>query len=96
MTPKKPALTACSWPKLSAPCPARALPDSFFQQDAQALAKALLGKVIRHRHGDLWRRRGQAAAGHEIVWHWVRGHDGNPGNERADELAREGMAPFKR
>lgn len=36
------------------PCPARALPDSFFDRDAQTLAKALLGKVIRHRHGNLW------------------------------------------
>ena len=48
------------------------------------------------KNEDLWRRLDEAAAGHEIVWHWVRGHDGNPGNERADELAREGMAPFKR
>ena len=31
-----------------------ALPDSFFDRDAQTLAKALLGKVIRHRQGDLW------------------------------------------
>lgn len=38
----------------TAPCPARALPDSFFDRDAQAVAKALLGKVIRHRQGDLW------------------------------------------
>ncbi|MBA1203062.1 DNA-3-methyladenine glycosylase [Pseudomonas capeferrum] len=36
------------------PCPARALPDGFFDRDAQTLAKALLGKVIRHRQGDLW------------------------------------------
>ena len=48
------------------------------------------------KNEDLWRRLDEAAAAHEIVWHWVRGHDGNPGNERADELAREGMAPFKR
>ena len=48
------------------------------------------------KNEDLWSRLDEAAAGHEIVWHWVRGHDGNPGNERADELAREGMAPFKR
>ncbi|WP_462401785.1 DNA-3-methyladenine glycosylase [Pseudomonas sp. Marseille-QA0332] len=34
--------------------PALALPDSFFDRDAQTLAQALLGKVIRHRHGDLW------------------------------------------
>jgi len=31
-----------------------ALPDSFFDRDAQTLAKALLGKVIRHRQGNLW------------------------------------------
>lgn len=37
-----------------APCPARALPDSFFDRDAQTLARDLLGKVIRHRQGDLW------------------------------------------
>ncbi|MEJ5862586.1 DNA-3-methyladenine glycosylase [Pseudomonas farsensis] len=36
------------------PSPARALPDRFFDRDAQTLARALLGKVIRHRHGDLW------------------------------------------
>jgi len=48
------------------------------------------------KNEDLWRELDEAAARHEIVWHWVKGHDGNPGNERADELAREGMAPFKR
>ena len=48
------------------------------------------------KNEDLWRQLDEAALRHEIVWHWVRGHDGNPGNERADELAREGMAPFKR
>ncbi|NER61850.1 DNA-3-methyladenine glycosylase [Pseudomonas sp. MAFF212428] len=37
-----------------APCPPRALPDGFFDRDAQTLAKALLGKVIRHRQGALW------------------------------------------
>lgn len=34
--------------------PSRALPDSFFDRDALSLARALLGKVIRHRQGDLW------------------------------------------
>ncbi|WP_353937481.1 RNase H family protein, partial [uncultured Sulfitobacter sp.] len=32
---------------------------------------------------------------HDVSWHWVRGHSGHPENERADELARAGMAPFK-
>lgn len=40
---------------------------------------------------DLWQRLDSAAAAHQIAWHWVKGHAGNPGNERADELAREGI-----
>jgi ribonuclease HI len=42
----------------------------------------------------LWRRLDAAAARHRVTWDWVRGHAGDPGNERADALAREGMAPF--
>jgi len=44
---------------------------------------------------DLWQRLDAVRAQHTIAWHWVRGHAGTDGNERADELAREGMAPFK-
>ncbi len=44
---------------------------------------------------DLWQRLDALAGRHEVVWHWVKGHAGTAGNERADELAREGMAPFK-
>jgi ribonuclease HI len=40
---------------------------------------------------DLWQRLEQAAAPHEIEWHWVRGHSGHPENERADALARAGL-----
>ncbi len=45
---------------------------------------------------ELWQRLEEAAARHQVKWHWVRGHAGDPMNERADELARRGMAPFKR
>jgi ribonuclease HI len=45
---------------------------------------------------DLWQRLDHATAQHEIKWHWLRGHTGHAENERADELAREGMAPFLR
>ncbi len=36
---------------------------------------------------DLWQRLDKIAAIHEIEWHWVKGHSGNEGNERADQLA---------
>jgi ribonuclease HI len=44
---------------------------------------------------DLWQKLDALREKHEIAWHWVRGHAGTDGNERADELAREGMKPFK-
>lgn len=43
------------------------------------------------KNADLWRLLDEAAARHEIEWRWVRGHDGDPGNERADELANQGV-----
>ena len=39
------------------------------------------------KNADLWQRLELAASPHEITWHWVRGHDGHPYNERADVLA---------
>ncbi|MEM8823588.1 MAG: ribonuclease HI [Pseudomonadota bacterium] len=47
------------------------------------------------KNEDLWRRLDEAAARHDVTWEWVKGHAGHPENERADELARAGMAPFK-
>ena len=44
---------------------------------------------------ELWQRLDAAAARHNVTWEWVKGHAGHPENERADELARAGMAPFK-
>ena len=43
---------------------------------------------------ELWQRLEQAEAPHRVDWHWVKGHAGHGENERADELAREGLAPF--
>lgn len=43
----------------------------------------------------LWRRLDEAAARHRVTWAWIKGHAGHPENERADALARAGMAPFK-
>ena len=47
------------------------------------------------KNEDLWRRLDAAQARHQVVWRWVKGHAGHPENERADALARAGMAPFK-
>lgn len=45
---------------------------------------------------ELWQALDEACKRHKIHWHWVKGHAGHPENERADALARAGMAPFKR
>ena len=43
------------------------------------------------KNEDLWRRLVEAMNGHEVRWLWVKGHAGEEGNERADELARLGI-----
>lgn len=44
---------------------------------------------------ELWQALDEARRIHKVTWHWVKGHAGHVENERADELARMGMAPFK-
>lgn len=44
------------------------------------------------KNEDLWRRLDTATTKHQVEWLWVKGHAGNPGNERADALANKGMA----
>ncbi len=44
---------------------------------------------------DLWQRLEAAQARHKVTWTWIKGHAGHAENERADELARAGMAPYK-
>ncbi|OOY04167.1 ribonuclease HI [Thioclava sp. F28-4] len=44
---------------------------------------------------DLWQRLDEAQRRHHVTWEWIKGHAGHPENERADELARAGMEPFK-
>ncbi len=44
---------------------------------------------------DLWKLLDEAAVQHDVTWQWIKGHAGHAGNERADELARRGMEPFK-
>ncbi|HVV92430.1 MAG TPA: ribonuclease HI [Hyphomicrobiales bacterium] len=47
------------------------------------------------KNQDLWEELDRLLARHDIRWHWIQGHAGHVENERADELAREGMKPFK-
>lgn len=44
---------------------------------------------------DLWQRLDLAQKTHKVTWRWIKGHAGHEENERADALARQGMAPFK-
>ena len=44
---------------------------------------------------DLWQRLDLLTTTHQVEWRWIKGHAGHAENEKADELARAGMAPFK-
>ncbi|SBW12741.1 ribonuclease HI, degrades RNA of DNA-RNA hybrids [uncultured Alphaproteobacteria bacterium] len=48
------------------------------------------------KNADLWEQLDALQAKHRIAWEWTRGHDGNPGNERADALARARVEQMKR
>lgn len=50
--------------------------------------KTAAKKPVKNK--DLWQALDEACARHDITWKWVKGHAGDPGNERADELARMG------
>jgi ribonuclease HI len=52
------------------------------------------GKPVKNI--DLWQRLDAAQASHRVNWEWIKGHAGHPENERADALARAGMAPFRK
>jgi ribonuclease HI len=44
------------------------------------------------KNADLWRKLDEVSSRHQVRWHWVRGHSGHDGNERADALANKGVA----
>lgn len=48
------------------------------------------------KNEDLWRRLDHLASSHTLEWHWVRGHNGHPDNERVDALARAGLEQVRR
>lgn len=47
------------------------------------------------KNAELWQALDEAAKRHTVEWVWVKGHNGDPGNERADALARAGIAAIK-
>jgi len=56
--------------------------------------KTTAKKPVKNK--DLWQALDEAVSRHEIEWRWVKGHDGNPGNEAADELANRGIDELER
>jgi ribonuclease HI len=56
--------------------------------------KTAAKKAVKNQ--DLWQALDDAISSHQIRWKWVKGHAGDPGNEKADELANAGMAKYKR
>jgi ribonuclease HI len=48
------------------------------------------------KNAELWQRLDTLMGSHKVNWHWVRGHAGHVENERADQLARDAMTPYKK
>jgi ribonuclease HI len=83
---------------LTRPVKVRLFTDSVYVKDGITLWienwKAKGWKTAKRKpvkNEDLWRRLETAAAGHEVEWRWIKGHAGDPMNERADALARRGV-----
>ena len=55
--------------------------------------KTAAKKAVKNE--ELWKKLDIATQHHEVSWEWIKGHAGHVENEEADELARNGMAPFK-
>jgi ribonuclease HI len=47
------------------------------------------------KNADLWRELDERVRRHDVTWHWVKGHSGDPGNEKADALANAGCAAVR-
>ncbi len=84
---------------LKRPCPVTLYTDSKYVKDG--ITQWLPGWKARGwktaakkpvKNADLWQRLEAAQARHDVDWRWVKGHAGDEGNERADALAREGLA----
>jgi len=84
---------------LKEPCQVALTTDSTYVRDGitQWMAKWQLngwrtaaGKPVKNQ--DLWQALAQQVDRHTVDWHWVKGHSGHPDNERADQLANQGIA----
>lgn len=83
---------------LTRPCSVRVVTDSqYVQKGVQEWMASWKRKNWRTSAGkpvanqDLWQALDEHVARHQIAWEWVRGHQGHPGNERADQLANRGV-----
>lgn len=86
---------------LKRPCNVKLYTDSSYVQ--KGITEWIIGWKARNwrtadkklvKNDDLWKILDVLANQHKIEWIWVRGHDGNDGNERADSLANEGVAAY--
>lgn len=83
---------------LTRPCKVHLITDSVYMKDGitkwignwrRKGWKTAAGKPVKNR--ELWERLDKAIGQHEVHWGWVKGHAGDPGNEKADELANKGV-----
>ncbi len=86
---------------LKRPCSVKIYTDSVYVQ--KGISEWIIGWKARNwrtadkkpvKNDDLWKVLDVLANQHGIEWIWVKGHSGNVGNERADELANQGVAAF--
>ncbi|PIW31932.1 MAG: ribonuclease HI [Rhodobacterales bacterium CG15_BIG_FIL_POST_REV_8_21_14_020_59_13] len=87
----------CALESLKRPATVRLVTDSVYVRDGVTKWihgwkkngwKTAAKKPVKNE--DLWRRLEEAASRHEVRWDWIKGHSGDPGNERADALAVKG------
>ncbi len=85
--------------KLKEPCEVELFTDSRYVREGISMwirawkAKSWKKKV---KNKYLWQALDTEAAKHKVTWHWVRGHSGNPGNERCDVLATQTAFEFEK
>jgi ribonuclease HI len=91
----------CALEALKRPCNVKLYTDSSYVQ--KGITEWIFGWKVRGwrtadkkpvKNDDLWKALDVLVTQHKIEWIWVRGHNGNDGNEKADSLANDGVAPY--